>query len=126
MKRIVAFMLCVMLAVIAYGQSSDKLNSGNQPKEVYAFVVVSKSTDKTTANIDFGDGSPIKVFADANGKKRKFETPFEPINQLIKNGWSIDKFTSMVIGVNLVTHWIMKKKVITDSEVMKGLKLTEQ
>lgn len=126
MKRIVAFMICVMLFVVAYGQSIDKLNSGDQSKDVYAFVVVIKSTDKTTANIDFGDGSPIKVFADTNGKKRKFETPFEPINLLLKKGWCIDKFSSMVSGVNLITHWIMKKEVNAYTEAKEGLKLTDQ
>ena len=78
-----------MLAVVTYGQSND-----NQSKDVYAFVIVVKSTDKTTATIDFGDGTPKMAFADEGGKKRKFETPFEPINLLIKNGWEIIRFYS--------------------------------
>lgn len=89
MKRIAVLLFAVMLAVVTYGQSND-----NQSKDVYAFVIVVKSTDKTTATIDFGDGTPKMAFADERGKKRKFETPFEPINLLIKNGWEIVRFYS--------------------------------
>lgn len=116
MKRIAVFLLSVMLAVVTYGQSDR-----NQNKEVYAFVIVVKSTDKTTATIDFGDGTPKMAFADDKGKKRKFETTFEPINLLIKKGWEIDKFSSNVSSVNLITHWVMKKIVNEDSEVKDGL-----
>lgn len=121
MKRIAVLLLCVMLAVVTYGQSND-----DQSKDVYAFVIVIKSTDKTTATIDFGDGTPKMAFADEKGKKRKFETPFEPINLLVKNGWEIDKFSSTVIGVNMITHWVMKKKVNKESDVKEGMKLKEE
>lgn len=123
MKRIIVLILSVMLAMVTFGQNDYPINNSDKTKEVYAFVVVIKSTDKTTANIDFGDGSPIMVFADDEGGKRKFATPFEPINQLIEKGWKIDKFSSIISGVNLITHWIMKKKINLESEVREGLKL---
>ena len=120
MKRFAVLLLIFMLAVVTYGQSND-----NRNKDVYAFVIVVKSTDKTTATIDFGDGTPKMAFADERGKKRKYETPFEPINLLIKNGWEIDKFSSMVSSVNLITHWVMKKKVNEETEVKEGTKIIE-
>ena len=110
-----------MLSVVTYGQSNDA-----QRREVYAFVMVVKSTDKTTAKIDFGDGSQLMAFADEKGKKRKFETTFEPINFLIKNGWKIENFSSMVSSVNTITHWIVKKKVNEEFEVKEGLKLIDE
>lgn len=108
-----------MFAVVTYGQSND-----DQSKEVYAFVVVVKSTDKTTATIDFGDGTPKMAFADDKGKKRKFETPFEPINMLIKEGWEIDQFSYIISG-NAISSYIMKKKVIEESEAKEGMILVE-
>lgn len=120
MKRIAVLLLSVMLAV-TYAQCEEA-----QSKEVYAFVMVVKSTDKTTAKIDFGDGSPLMVFADENEKKRKFETTFEPINLLTKNGWEIDKFSSMFSNINLITHWVMKKKVNEESEIKEGMKLIKE
>lgn len=120
MKRIAVLLLSIMLAVVNYGQSNGEKN-----KEVYAFVMVVKSTDKTTAKIDFGEGSPLMAFADEKGKKRKFETTFEPINLLIKKGWEIEKFSSMFSSINLITHWIMKKKVNEESEVKEGMELIE-
>lgn len=121
MKRITVLLLCAMLTVATYGQSKD-----DQGKDVYAFVIVIKSTDKTTATIDFGDGTPKMAFADEKGKKRKFETPFEPINLLIKDGWEVDKFSSMVISVNMITHWVIKKKLKEESVIKEGLKLIEE
>ena len=109
-----------MFAIASYAQTNI-----SQSREVYAFVMVIKSTDKTTAKIDWGDGSPLMAFADEKGKKRKFETSFEPINLLIKNGWEIEQFSSMFSGINLITHWIMKKKVNEESEVKEGMKLIE-
>ena len=114
-------MFGIMLVVVSYAQSNI-----SQSKEVYAFVMVVKSTDKTTAKIDFGDGSPLMAFADEKGKKRKFETTFEPINLLIKNGWEIEKFSSMFSSINLITHWVMKKKVNEESEAKEGMKLVKE
>lgn len=120
MKRITVLLLAVLLAVVSYAQSNN-----SQSREAYAFVWVIKSTDNITAKIDFGDGSPLMVFADERGKKRKFETSLEPINLLIQNGWEIEHFNSMFSGINLITHWIMKKKVNEESEVKEGMKLKE-
>ena len=120
MKRVTVLLLGVLLAVISYAQSNI-----SQSREVYALIIVVKSTDKTTATIDFGDGTPRMTFADEKGKKRKFETIFEPINLLIKNGWEIEKFSSMVISVNTITHWVMKKKVNEESDVKENMKLIE-
>lgn len=119
MKRIAVLLLSIMFAVVTYGQSND-----DQSKDVYAFVVVVKSTDKTTATIDFGDGTPKMAFADDKGKKRKFETPFEPINMLIKGGWEIDQFSYIISG-NAIASYIMKKKVIEESEAKEGMILVE-
>jgi len=69
MRRIEVLLFCMMLAVVTYSQSNN-----SQSREVYAFVIVIKSTDKTTATIDYGDGTPRMVIADETGKKRKFET----------------------------------------------------
>jgi hypothetical protein len=120
MKKITVLLLGIMLAIVSYAQSNISQN-----REVYAFVMVIKSTDKTTAKIDFGDGSPLMAFADEKGKKRKFETTFEPINLLIKNGWEIEKFSSLFSNINLITHWVMKKKVNEESEVKECMILIE-
>lgn len=111
----------MLLTVLSYGQSN-----GDDNKEVYALVMVTGRTGDITATIDFGDGTPKKYFADEKEKKRKFESIFEPINLLIKNGWEIEKFSSMVSSINYITHWIMKKKVNEESEVHNGLKLIKE
>lgn len=121
MKRITVLLLGVMFAAVTYAQGNI-----SQSREVYAFVMVVESTTKTWAKIDFGDGSPRMAFADEKGKTRKFETIFEPINLLIKNGWEIEKFSSMFSSINLITHWVMKKKVNEESEVKVGMKLIEE
>jgi len=121
MRRIEVLLFCMMLAVVTYSQSNN-----SQSREVYAFVIVIKSIDKTTATIDFGDGTPRMVIADETGKKRKFETLFEPVNELIKNGWEIGSFSSMVSSVNTITHWVMKRKVNGESEVKEGMKLIKE
>lgn len=122
MKRIVILLLSVMLAVVTYGQSEEV-----QSKEVYAFVTSVRFGDrKVTGTIDFGDGTPRMYFADDKGEKRNFKSLFEPINLLIKNGWEIDKFSSTVISVNYITHWVVKKKVNENSEVKEGMKLIEE
>lgn len=121
MKRISVLLFSIMFAVVTYGQSND-----DQSKDVYAFVIVGKSTDKTTATIDFGDGTPKMAFADEKGKKRKFEPPFEPINMLIKEGWEIDQFSYTISGVNTISAYVMKKKVIGELEVKEGMLLVEE
>lgn len=121
MKRFLVLLLSAMLSFVAYGQ-----NNGDQSKYVYALVVSSGKTGDVTASIDFGDGSPKMYFADEKEKKRNFESNFEPINLLIKNGWEIDKFSSMVSSIYLITHWVMKKKVNEESEVKEGLKLIKK
>lgn len=124
MKRITILLLSVMSVVATYGQNNDE-----RGKEIYIFVSVAKSTNEATARIDFGDGSPVMVFTDDKGKKRKFETIFEPINLLVKDGWEIDKFSSMLqngMFTNLITHWVMRKKVNEESEVKEGMKLIKE
>lgn len=51
--------------------------------------MVVKSSDKTTAKIYYGDGTPLMVFSDEKGKKRNFESLFEPINLLVKMDWRL-------------------------------------
>ena len=121
MKRIIVLLLSATLAVVTYGQSN-----GDQSKDVYALVMVTGRTGDITATIDFGDGTPKKYFADEKEKKRKFESIFEPINLLIKNGWEIDKFSSMVSSINYITHWVMKKKVNDESEAKNNIKLIKE
>ena len=121
MKRIAVLLLSIMLAVVTYGQSS-----GEQPKEVYALVKVFDQTGKTTATIDFGEGEPRFVFADERNKIRNFFSNFEPINLLIKNGWEVEKFSSVLNNYFTTTLWVMKKKVNDASEVMEGMKLIKE
>lgn len=121
MKRIAVLLLCVMLVVVTYGQSN-----GDQSKEVYALVRVIYTTTKITAVIDFGDGTPVMAFADEKGGKRKYETVFEPVNTLIKDGWEIDQFSHVISGVNTISTYIMKKKVNNESEVKEGMNLIKE
>lgn len=118
MKRIAVLLLSVMLALVTYGQSNN-----SQSCEVYALVRVMYTTTKITAVIDFGDGTPVMAFADEKGGKRKYETVFEPVNTLIKEGWEIDKFSYIISGVNTISTYIMKKKVNEESDVKEGMKL---
>ena len=121
MKRITVLLLCVMLAVVTYGQSNN-----SQSREVFALVRVIYTTTKITAVIDFGDGTPVMAFADEKGGKRKYATVFEPVNTLIKDGWEIDQFSHIISGVNTISTYIMKKKVNEESEVKQGLKLIKE
>ena len=66
------------------------------------------------------------AFADEKGGKRKFETVFEPVNTLIKDGWEINQFSHMILGTNTVTTYIMKKKVNEESEIKEGMKLIKE
>lgn len=79
MKRFAVLLLIFMLAVVTYGQNND-----NRNKDVYAFVIVVKSTDKTTATIDFGDGTPKMAFADERGKKENMKLPLSRLIYLLK------------------------------------------
>lgn len=119
MKRIALLLLYVMLAVVTYGQSSY-----DQSKEVFALLKVFVGIE-STATIDFGDGTPRMVFVDDKGKTRKFRTNFEPVNLLIKNGWSIEQLSSYIAYQNTITLWVMKKKVNRDSEIKEGMKIKE-
>lgn len=116
MKRIAVLLFSVMLAVATYGQN----------KEIYAMVKVFNNVDKTTATIDFGDGMPRWVFANEKGKKRNFKSNFEPINLLLKNGWEIEKLSSLSTDFFTVTIWVMKKKINEDSEAKDGLVLIQE
>lgn len=116
MKRIEILLFCMMLAVLAYGQSDDV-----QSKEVYALVTVYTSTTRVEAKIDFGDGTKEKFFADEKGHRRKFASFFEPISMLIKDGWKIEHYTVFVAGS---CQAVMKKKVKDESEIKKGIELT--
>ncbi len=118
MKRVAVLLLGIMLAVVTYGQ-----NNNSQSREVYALVRVISTTTKITAVVDFGDGTPVMAFADEKGGKRKYETIFEPVNTLIKDGWKIDQFSYIISGVNTISTYIMKKKVNEESEVKEGMKL---
>ena len=121
MKRITVLLLSVLLSVVTHGQSNN-----GQSRVVYAFVTsVNFGDRKITGTIDFGDGTPRMYFADEKGGKKNFKSLFEPINLLINNGWEIDKFSSMVISINYITHWVMKKKVNEELEVKEGMKLIE-
>ena len=104
MKRIAVLLLCIMLAVVTYGQSNDT------GKDVFVLVKVFSKTGNTTASVDFGDGTPVMVFGNEKGKARVFESNFEPINLLIKDGWEIDKFSSLLNNFFTTTIWVMKKK----------------
>jgi hypothetical protein len=63
------------------------------------------------------------TFANEKEKMRVFESGFEPINLFIKNGWVIEKFSSLLRGAYTITFWVMKKKVNEKSEVKEGMKL---
>ena len=119
MKRITVLLLCVMMAVVTYGQSKE---AESQCKEAYILVTVYSSTTKVEAKIDFGDGTKELYLADENGNKKKLVTFFEPINILIKNGWKIEHYTSLMTGV---CQAVMKKKVNEESEIKEGMKLTK-
>lgn len=121
MKRITLLLLCIMLAVVTYGQSNS-----DQSREVYALVKVFDKTGKTTATIDFGEGEPRLVFADERDKIRNFASNFEPINLLIKNGWEIEKFSTVLNNYFTTTLWVVKKKVNMESEVKEGMKLIKE
>lgn len=114
MKRITTLFLCIVLAVVTYGQSN----------EVHALVKVYTKFD-TTAAIDFGDGGPRMAFADEKGKTRKFKTSFEPINLLLKERWEIEQFSIMMNGSTTITSWVIKKKIDNESEIKRGMTLIE-
>lgn len=126
MKRITVLLLCVMLALITYGQSGKAETKDIQPKDVYALVEVFDNGNKITASIDFGDGTPIMTFANEKEKMRVFESGFEPINLFIKNGWMIEKFSTLLRGAYTITFWVMTKKVNDASEVKEGMKLIKE
>ena len=115
MKRIAVLLLCIMLAVVTYGQSNDT------GKDVFVLVKVFSKTGNTTASIDFGDGTPVMVFGNEKGKARVFESNFEPINLLIKDGWEIDKFSSLLNNFFTTTIWVMKKKTSPESDLKEGM-----
>lgn len=115
MKRIAVLLLCIMLAVVTYGQSNDT------GKDVFVLVKVFSKTGNTTASVDFGDGTPVMVFGNEKGKARVFESNFEPINLLIKDGWEIDKFSSLLNNFFTTTIWVMKKKTSPESDLKEGM-----
>ena len=119
MKRFTVLLLSVMLAVVTYGQSKE---TESQCKEAYILVTVYSSTTKVEAKIDFGDGTKEFYLADENGNKKKLVTFFEPINILIKDGWKIEHYTSLMTGV---CQAVMKKMVNKESEIKEGMKLTK-
>lgn len=118
MKRITVLFLSLVFAIATYGQ---------QKKEVYVIVNVIM-TNKATASVDFGDGTPYAKFANEKGKARDFTTAFEPVQEMIKNGWRIEQFTrslqSGVVTASLYT-WLMKKEVNNDNEIREGLIFTK-
>lgn len=115
MKRTGLLFLCMMLSVVIYGQSNE------QSKDVFVLVKVFSKIGNNTASIDFGDGTPVMVFGNEKGKARVFESNFEPINLLIKDGWEIDKFSSLLNNFFTTTIWVMKKKVAPDINVKEGM-----
>lgn len=115
MKRIAVLLLCIMLAVVTYGQSNDT------GKDVFVLVKVFSKTGNTTASVDFGDGTPVMVFGNEKGKAKVFESNFEPINLLIKDGWEIDKFSSLLNNFFTTTIWVMKKKTSSESDLKEGM-----
>lgn len=115
MKRIAVLLLCIMLAVVTYGQSNDR------GKDVFVLVKVFSKTGNTTASVDFGDGTPVKVSGNEKGKARVFESNFEPMNLLIKDGWEIDNFSSLLNNFFTTTIWVMKKKTNTESDLKEGM-----
>lgn len=119
MKRIGVLLLCIMLAVVTYGQSKE---TESLCKEAYILVTVYTSTTRVEAKIDFGDGTKEMYFADEKGNKKKFASFFEPINLLIKDGWEIEHYTLFVAGS---CQAVMKKKVNEESEIKEGMKLTK-
>ncbi len=121
MKRIAVLLLSVILAAVTYGQNND-----NQSREVCTYVMVVKSTDKTTAKIDLGDGTPLMVFPIIKEKRENLKRPLNQLTYSSKKGGEIDKFSSMFSGINLITHWGMMKKVNGESEVKECLTLIEE
>lgn len=115
MKRIAVLLLCIMLAVVTYGQSNDT------GKDVFVLVKVFSKTGNTTASVDFGDGTPVMVFGNEKGKAKVFESNFVPINLLIKDGWEIDKFSSLLNNFFTTTIWVMKKKTSSESDLKEGM-----
>lgn len=84
-------------------------------------VKVFSKTRNTTASVDFGDGTPVMVFGNEKGKAKVFESNFEPINLLIKDGWEIDKFSSLLNNFFTTTIWVMKKKTSSESDLKEGM-----
>lgn len=119
MKRIAVLLLCIMLAVVTYGQSKE---TESLCKEAYILVTVYTSTTRVEAKIDFGDGTKEMYLADEKGNKKKFATFFEPLNIFIKDGWKIEHYTSLMAGA---CQAVMKKKVNEESEIKEGIKLTK-
>lgn len=115
MKRIIVCLLSIMLTVVSYGQSNE------QSKDAFVLVKVFSKTGSTTATIDFGDGTPQKVFGNEKGKARVFKSNFEPINILIKDGWEIDKFSSLLNNFFTTTLWVMKKQITLETELKEEM-----
>lgn len=122
MKRIAVLLLSMILAIVAYGQSNEP-NTANSPnKEVYALVTVYAAGSRVEAKIDFGDGTKNMFFANEKGNRRNFASFFEPINNLIKDGWEIEHYTLFIAAS---CQAIMKKKVNDVSEAKVGMILKE-
>ena len=123
MKRIEVLLFCMMLAVLAYGQSNEV-----QREESYEFFidVALKHGKEYTAAVAFNNDDKEWI-CDENGNKMKFKNKSNVINLFTKLGWTFVQINTFVVGAGVNTvvsdYMLLKKSVKSEAEARQGINL---
>ena len=104
-----------------------------EPYEVYCELIAYTNgifTNKVTIDIDFGQAAAFwsrdRALTDENGNRLVFNSLLDAANYLGKRGWVFKQayiIQSMTDGDSGTPyhHWIMAKRVTSESEITEGL-----
>lgn len=115
----------LMICNGAKAQDVVKDTDGRYP--VYCTVMMYNfwGVGKVKCTVDFGNSNTWekawKRIDDENGDPIKFTSNMAAINYLAKRGWELDKTVFLGSGKNNVLHYILKKMVRSDDEILQGL-----
>ncbi|ATR90087.1 hypothetical protein CS544_02585 [Porphyromonas gingivalis] len=138
MKRFVLLAVLFMTALLpSMAQESENAAASNLPKPEYCYCEIVGSeggflSSKMKISIDFGQAVGFfaqnwkKELVDENGNPIKFNSMVDAMNYMARYGWEVNHTYAISHGNNHVYHFLLRKKYISDEDMVRGIVTRDQ
>lgn len=83
-------------------------------------------SSKYIVTLDFGEVLSQRKQIYEDGKKKHFNSNGESLNYMGRRGWElVDSYTDRDFKQQLILYFILKKKIQSEDDVLKGLELKD-